>query len=766
MKPRRIHLLWLATISGSCGLAYEVLYQRSITLLLGDSPAVNAALFATFLTGVGLGSRFAHRFSRFLFLSEFICGAYAVIFPWLLVALKNWSGLYALTGHSHLALFATGALVLVPGLTVGFALPLFSLYLKEESSLNAFSRVFTLYHVGAVVGIVLVEALLLRYGGTKFTFVLLGLCNVGLGLALLPYRKQSHREAPDQASFPKPDLLRLASASFVSGIYQMLLLSFIFHLFHPHRENFALALVLVFLGLSIGAEIAKRRELSFQTWCAWVTLGLVVSILSHPSLTALYRGLQPNLGVKLLVAGLFALPTLIALGALIPSLMKQKSAVARDSGQLLFLSSLANVVGYLSYVTVLHPYFDKLHLLVFMTLVMTCCAISWRSRSILVMLALGLVSLLLAYNRWDEALFHFPKYDKNYWVEVYKSGPDTAVMLSSKRSTHIAHNGHYSIRVQHNGLLNLGEAMAGIASACYAPRRERALVMGHGSGITAGATALFFEQTDVVEINGAFLAMAPRHAEFNFHLTQNPKATVTQGDARAFLVGKSQYYDLVLNSITRPTYFAAGKVYTREFYQLVQQALRSDGVYATWLSTEMSGEEIMVILRTLKAVFPHANLHLVDRGYYLVICSSQPPTLSTVLDGPGAKESLKLLNARFPGLKAEEIMNDLQLSTSLFEHEFEGPINTDDLPLLEFLAVRAFEQRYRGFDPMRDHAQELGIDPVRSDALSPPRLARRAALYFLIKSRYWQDFERFLQSDSRVDRAFSQWLQRHPQRAR
>ena len=56
----------LALLSGCCGLAYEVLYLRALTTLLGDMLVVHAALLSTFLVGIGLGAKLAQRGMRWL----------------------------------------------------------------------------------------------------------------------------------------------------------------------------------------------------------------------------------------------------------------------------------------------------------------------------------------------------------------------------------------------------------------------------------------------------------------------------------------------------------------------------------------------------------------------------------------------------------------------------------------------------------------------------------------------------------------------------
>ena len=71
----------LAMLSGCCAIAYEILYIRAMTSILGDMFYVHAALLSTFLVGVGLGSKLAHKWLRWLFAFEILTGIYAVALP-------------------------------------------------------------------------------------------------------------------------------------------------------------------------------------------------------------------------------------------------------------------------------------------------------------------------------------------------------------------------------------------------------------------------------------------------------------------------------------------------------------------------------------------------------------------------------------------------------------------------------------------------------------------------------------------------------------
>ena len=70
-------LLALSFTSGMCGIAYEILYARLLTTYLGDMYFVSAAILATFLFGIAVGSLAARRLTRWLWLIELFIGAYA-----------------------------------------------------------------------------------------------------------------------------------------------------------------------------------------------------------------------------------------------------------------------------------------------------------------------------------------------------------------------------------------------------------------------------------------------------------------------------------------------------------------------------------------------------------------------------------------------------------------------------------------------------------------------------------------------------------------
>jgi len=173
-------------LSGSCALAYETLYVRALTTVLGDMFYVHAALLSTFLVGIGLGAKLAHRFLRWLFACEMGVGVYALLLPGLLHWLGGQPFVADVTASAALTIAATIALVAVPSLLIGFSIPLFSAYIKaHQHERPAFAGVYEAYNLGALLAIFFVEFVAVRHFGISRSLALMGTINLAIGGVLL-----------------------------------------------------------------------------------------------------------------------------------------------------------------------------------------------------------------------------------------------------------------------------------------------------------------------------------------------------------------------------------------------------------------------------------------------------------------------------------------------------------------------------------------------------------------------------------------------------
>ena len=125
--------------------------------------------------------------------------------------------------------------------------------------------------------------------------------------------------------------------------------------------------------------------------------------------------------------------------------------------------------------------------------------------------------------------------------------------------------------------------MVGSFCSLFAPRPDKALVLGVGSGATASAVGLLFDHTDAVEINGVVLENLFRMKAYNFDIENNPKVTIIHDDGMRYVKASSEKYSLIINTVTSPLYFSSSKLYTREFLEAIANRRRG----ATSLSNKL-----------------------------------------------------------------------------------------------------------------------------------------------------------------------------------
>lgn len=750
----------LALLSGCCALAYEVLYIRALTTLLGDMLYVHAALLATFLVGIGAGAGLARRFLRWLWAFEIASGVYALALPFVTGWLAERPAMVAISGEPSLTILVTTAFLLLPSLLIGFTIPLFSAYIKARGGGGpAFQGVYVAYNLGALLSILAVELLLVRAIGVGRSLALVGAINVFNGMALLLLRAApAARPTMRPRSFPRRIVAALVLASLASAAFQMFFLRLTYLIFGPHRENFAISLSVALFGIFAGAWLAARTRIRFATLLALIAPLIAGIYCLHLPLVALHERLLPLfraseltlVGEELLVGFLYALGPMVLFGATLPALMRAEGDVAQESGFLLCLSSLANAAGYLGYVLLGHPLLGGgalLGLLCALALLSSLLAADMRwSRLQLGLAVAGAALVLLLLARWDDRYFYLAQWRTEVAPEdevlIFKSGPESATLLRTPDIEWVSYNGHPSIVVRRDGRLQSPEILSGVVPALNAPRHERALVLGLGTGATAGAASRIFDATDAVEINRAFVRMLPELEELNLDIAHNPSAAIHVADGRSFLIGREGVYDAIVNSIPAPTYYSASKIYTVEFYERVRRALRPGGVFCTWLSVhELSEEGIRTVLAALGRSFAMCDLHMLTGGYYMATCSNEPFRTRRFSELPADPLLVSTLERVLPRFDLDTFFEDVRLSEDIFANGVPQVRlqNTDDRPVLEFLVVHSSRLEQPGLDPFLARMERFNVDPVRLEEVSSEETLRRRALtYRRLNSAFYE----------------------------
>jgi spermidine synthase len=204
-------LLVLFFLSGACGLVYEVVWMRELTLVFGATAFATSTILAAFFTGLALGSlsfgRIADRRSdplKIYALLEAGIGVFAFVMPFLLAGLsdvyvdiaRRWSiGYYAINAVRFSLSFLV---LLIPATLMGGTLPVMvKFFAREEGRLGRdIGRLYAVNTFGAVVGTFLAGFLLILLLGVHETAWAAGAVNLLVaaavwGLALRDARRPS-----------------------------------------------------------------------------------------------------------------------------------------------------------------------------------------------------------------------------------------------------------------------------------------------------------------------------------------------------------------------------------------------------------------------------------------------------------------------------------------------------------------------------------------------------------------------------------------------
>src|SRR3990172_5135665 len=219
---------------------------------------------------------------------------------------------------------------------------------------------------------------------------------------------------------------------------------------------------------------------------------------------------------------------------------------------------------------------------------------------------------------------------------------------------------------------------------------KKVLIIGMGSGVTAGAVARHpVEQIDVVEIEPAVVEAAAFFEKENRSVLQDPRLNVVIADGRNFLLSTPATYDVIISEPSNPWISGIGNLFTLEFYQAARARLAPDGVICQWIQIyNILPQDLKMVIRTFRTVFPHTTIWQTLGGDFLLMGTMKPLVVDLAhwreaAALPGLMEDLRSLGFD----SAEAVLADFVLGeqdAALFSQN--AALNSDDLPFLEFSA--------------------------------------------------------------------------------
>jgi len=241
------------------------------------------------------------------------------------------------------------------------------------------------------------------------------------------------------------------------------------------------------------------------------------------------------------------------------------------------------------------------------------------------------------------------------------------------------------------------QVMLGLIGALRIPEPRRALVIGLGTGSTAGWLAAIpsMERVDAVELEPLVLDVARASEPVNHDAMHNPKLHVTIADARETLLTTADRYDVIASEPSNPFRAGIASMFTVEYYRAASARLTPDGVFAQWVQGyEIDARTLHTIYATMAAVFPQVETWQTTEGDLVLLATARPRGYNAAaLRARIAEEPFKTALARawraddIHGLLAHYLATDLVARALASAPRVE--INTDDRNIVEFGLARS-----------------------------------------------------------------------------
>lgn len=615
--------------------------------------------------------------------------------------------------------------------------------------------------IGAVFGASLATFWLLEALGTRATLWLACLFNAGIGLAAMwlgrtPAARGAETPPPPRAdpipaeradgfgSAPRRFVLAAACAvGFAFTLMELVWYRMLTPLLGGTTYTFGLVLAVALAGIGIGSAIYARSmgrrpatlsALAATTALEAVCLALPYALGDRIALFAVFSRSFGAIGLPgyamgwTAIAGLVALPAAVVAGIQFPQLVallgRGRRGVGEDVGLAYAWNTLGAIGGSLAGGFGLIPLLSatgawKAVVLLLAALSGWTLALALRREATrrfgAFSVALIVASLaLLAFEGPTAVWRHTPigagrvHFDEGSPASVEaweREQRRTLAWDADGRESSVAllkTHGGYAFAV--NGKVDgnsredaATQVMGGLVGAALHPGVRQALVVGLGTGSTAGWLGAIptIERVDVIELEAAVLGVARDCASVNRDVLSNPKVRIAIGDARELLLTTRQRYDVIFSEPSNPYRAGISSLFTREFYEAVRSRLAPGGIFVQWLQAyEVDAQTVRTIYATLGSVFSSVETYSGKRDDLLLVASTRPVRYATdalrkrLSEEPFASAMIDAWRATgLEGFLSHYVARD-SLARAIVRGEA-GRVNSDDRNLVEFAFARS-----------------------------------------------------------------------------
>jgi len=776
--------------------------MKQLGYLFGNSAYASAVTLSAFFLGIGAGSAWWGRRTAKM---TNLLGAYALLESGVFICALLYFPILKLSQLIYPFLFSTGsqlsmalpiqcllAILLVCPATffMGGTFPVLGQLLisrREDFGTKA-ALFYGINTIGAATGAFAAGFYLPPLLGYRLTYViaLSTTAIVILAAAIVARRRHfaasvtpsdttvSSGSPPTSASPGMPAILIMCFLSGLVTLAMEVLWAQMFSLvFQNTVYTFAAILVATLVCMALGAGAA--HVLARQSWPPVKVLLLLLMAAGVAIALSSFRFVAITDNLKLVssrsgwsnyILNVFTLTFAVAgvplflTGIIFPYLLKVSeqhvTRAGQTLGQLSAINTLGAIVGPVLAGFVLLQwlglwqaieFFAILYLLaaIFFPISLKTVGFVWRGA------ALGLALLLVfLFNPAD--FLQVRLQPGEHLVESWHGPGGTVAVVKRGDYLNININGHYGLGSTEADFLEKGQTTIPLL---LHPQAKSIFFLGLGTGITAGeamSSKYSLERIVTCELSPEVVTAAGKYfGAYTQGLFTDPRSTVVVDDGRHYLSATREQFDIINSDLFVVYQRGVGSLYTLEHFQNAARHLKPGGIFVQWIPLyQLTRPEFYIIAKTMVQAFPQVT---VWRGHFqtwkdavaLVGQNDEAPLFGPGYKGCGPEDRLKAMDSIGKGLLRPDnttlllyYCGNLTGAKELFKN---SPLNTEDHPLIEYMAPRSSSMEaadkvawfagphFLSFVEAMQSYTPLETDPALSGLALRERQAARAGFY-------------------------------------
>jgi len=644
-------------LSGTAGLILQVVWMYRLGLIFGNAAYATAATLAAFFLGLAIGgwflgnasASFKRPLSAYGLMEIGIALTALLLIPGIEFYETHYASLVTLTNGKQslltiLKFIFSIVLLLFPTVLMGGTFPVLAQFIgKEKRQLaNKGTILYAVNTLGASIGALLAGFFLLsKYGvDATYYFTIVLVASIGFMAILMdrlfitnketPVIKKDNKVTKTLNKLDDITYLELKILAFSSGLLALSIETIWTKMFAQVLQNsiysFSAILVVFLFALGIGGLLShilvKIPSNSKYILSILLLLGAISVGLSPYVFNTLTNGLgylAPSASWLSYLSAVFKLSFLVVFfptvifGAVFPFLLKASpflsQAPGKFVGKLVLFNSIGSTIGPIVVGFILLDTIGIWTTIKVIAVLYGCLALfisfNFNNKTTKKWLWAPIIGIIGIVSLANPPIVLLEKGEKV--LKAWQSSDGVVSIVESDKNIQMRLDNFYVLGDSRSILV---EQMQGHIPLLIHPKPKKALFLGMGTGITAGASLNHdVERVVVVELVSNVISAAKQYfSSWVNNLFNDKRAEIIADDARNFLLGSTENFDVIVGDLFTPWHAGTGSLYTIEHFNQAKKHLKKGGVFAQWLPLyQLTPESFEIITKTFASVFPEVT---------------------------------------------------------------------------------------------------------------------------------------------------------------